>query len=41
MGIGPGGLPSDFELFKLNDPMQRGRMTQEAIEDLGRIERSR
>ncbi|MGH6944408.1 MAG: LLM class flavin-dependent oxidoreductase [Geminicoccaceae bacterium] len=32
MGIGPGGLPSDFELFHLDDPMERGRMMQEAID---------
>ncbi len=37
MGIGPGGLPSDFELFQLNDPMQRGRMTQEAIDIILKI----
>ena len=27
MGIGPGGLPSDFELFHLDDAMARGKMT--------------
>ena len=37
MGIGPGGLPSDFELFKLNDAMQRGRMTKEAIDIILKI----
>ncbi len=40
MGIGPGGLPSDFELFHLEDPMARGRMTLEFDrhhpQDLGR-----
>ena len=29
MGIGPGGLPSDFELFGLADAMARGQMTLE------------
>jgi alkanesulfonate monooxygenase SsuD/methylene tetrahydromethanopterin reductase-like flavin-dependent oxidoreductase (luciferase family) len=30
LGIGPGGLVSDFELFKLNDPAARNRMVVEA-----------
>ncbi len=34
MGIGPGGLPSDFELFHLNDPMERGKMTLESIDTI-------
>jgi alkanesulfonate monooxygenase SsuD/methylene tetrahydromethanopterin reductase-like flavin-dependent oxidoreductase (luciferase family) len=34
MGIGPGGLPSDFELFGLEDPMTRGKMTLESIETI-------
>ena len=37
MGIGPGGLPSDFELFQLNDPMDRGKMTLESIETILKI----
>jgi alkanesulfonate monooxygenase SsuD/methylene tetrahydromethanopterin reductase-like flavin-dependent oxidoreductase (luciferase family) len=37
MGIGPGGLPSDFELFHLDDPMERGRMTNEAIDIILKI----
>jgi alkanesulfonate monooxygenase SsuD/methylene tetrahydromethanopterin reductase-like flavin-dependent oxidoreductase (luciferase family) len=37
MGIGPGGLPSDFELFHLNDPMVRGKMTLESIDIILKI----
>ena len=37
MGIGPGGLPSDFELFGLNDDMTRGKMTLESIETILQI----
>ena len=34
MGIGPGGLPSDFELLGLEDAMTRGKMTLESIETI-------
>ena len=37
MGIGPGGLPSDFELFHLEDAMARGRMTLESIDIILKI----
>ena len=37
MGIGPGGLPSDFELFGLDDAMARGKMTLESIETILKI----
>jgi alkanesulfonate monooxygenase SsuD/methylene tetrahydromethanopterin reductase-like flavin-dependent oxidoreductase (luciferase family) len=37
MGIGPGGLPSDFELFHLEDPMARGKMTLESIDMILKI----
>ena len=37
MGIGPGGLPSDFELFGLDDAMARGKMTLELIETILKI----
>ena len=37
MGIGPGGLPSDFELFHLDDPMVRGKMTLESIDTILKI----
>ncbi len=37
MGIGPGGLPSDFELFHLEDPMARGKMTLELIDIILKI----
>ena len=37
MGIGPGGLPSDFELFHLEDHMARGRMTLELIDIILKI----
>jgi alkanesulfonate monooxygenase SsuD/methylene tetrahydromethanopterin reductase-like flavin-dependent oxidoreductase (luciferase family) len=37
MGIGPGGLPSDFELFHLEDHMARGRMTLESIDIILKI----
>jgi len=32
MGIGPGGLSSDIEIFDVGDPARRGRMTREAID---------
>lgn len=32
MGVGPGGLVSDLEMFALGDPQARPRMTQEAID---------
>lgn len=32
LGIGPGGLPSDFELFGNTDPMQRGKRMLESID---------
>jgi alkanesulfonate monooxygenase SsuD/methylene tetrahydromethanopterin reductase-like flavin-dependent oxidoreductase (luciferase family) len=32
LGIGPGGLPSDFELFGLEDAGQRAEMMRESIE---------
>ena len=31
-GIGPGGLTSDFELYKRTEPMERGRSMLEAID---------
>jgi alkanesulfonate monooxygenase SsuD/methylene tetrahydromethanopterin reductase-like flavin-dependent oxidoreductase (luciferase family) len=37
MGIGPGGLPSDFELFHLEDAMARGKMTLESIDIILKI----
>jgi alkanesulfonate monooxygenase SsuD/methylene tetrahydromethanopterin reductase-like flavin-dependent oxidoreductase (luciferase family) len=37
MGIGPGGLPSDFELFGLDDPLARGKMTLESIDTILKI----
>ena len=37
MGIGPGGLPSDFELFHLDDAMVRGKMTLELIDIILKI----
>jgi alkanesulfonate monooxygenase SsuD/methylene tetrahydromethanopterin reductase-like flavin-dependent oxidoreductase (luciferase family) len=37
MGIGPGGLPSDFELFGLEDAMARGKMTLESIDTILKI----
>ena len=37
MGIGPGGLPSDFELFHLDDAMARGKMTLESIDIILKI----
>ncbi|WP_137180564.1 LLM class flavin-dependent oxidoreductase [Roseomonas sp. AR75] len=32
LGIGPGGLPSDFELFGNTEPMQRGRRMLESMD---------
>jgi alkanesulfonate monooxygenase SsuD/methylene tetrahydromethanopterin reductase-like flavin-dependent oxidoreductase (luciferase family) len=37
MGIGPGGLASDFELFGNTDPIARGRRMLEAIDIIQRI----
>ena len=37
MGIGLGGLPSDFELFHLDDAMARGKMTLESIDIILKI----
>ncbi|MBM3527543.1 MAG: LLM class flavin-dependent oxidoreductase [Alphaproteobacteria bacterium] len=37
MGIGPGGLISDFELFKLNDHPARYRMVDEAMDMIEKI----
>ncbi len=34
LGIGPGGLPSDFELFGNTDPMQRGKRMLESIDTI-------
>jgi alkanesulfonate monooxygenase SsuD/methylene tetrahydromethanopterin reductase-like flavin-dependent oxidoreductase (luciferase family) len=34
LGIGPGGLPSDFELFGNTDPMQRGKRMLEAMDTI-------
>ena len=36
-GIGPGGSPGDFEMFKLNDPSERPKMMQESIDTILRI----
>jgi alkanesulfonate monooxygenase SsuD/methylene tetrahydromethanopterin reductase-like flavin-dependent oxidoreductase (luciferase family) len=37
MGVGPGGLISDFELFKLTDHGARNRMVVEAVDMIQRI----
>jgi alkanesulfonate monooxygenase SsuD/methylene tetrahydromethanopterin reductase-like flavin-dependent oxidoreductase (luciferase family) len=37
MGIGPGGLSSDFEVFKVGDPQRRGAMMRESIEQILRL----
>lgn len=37
LGIGPGGLPSDWELFGNTDPMQRGKRMLEAMETIQAI----
>ena len=37
MGIGPGGLPSDFELFGQTDPIARGKRMLEVIDIIQRI----
>lgn len=37
MGIGPGGLSSDFELFQVGDPRRRGAMMRESIDQILRI----
>ena len=36
-GIGPGGSPGDFEMFKLNNPPDRPKMMQESIETILKI----
>ena len=36
-GIGPGGSPGDFEMFKLSNPPDRPRMMQESIETILQI----
>jgi alkanesulfonate monooxygenase SsuD/methylene tetrahydromethanopterin reductase-like flavin-dependent oxidoreductase (luciferase family) len=36
-GIGPGGSPGDFEMFKLSNPPDRPKMMQESIETILRI----
>ena len=36
-GIGPGGSPGDFEMFKLNNPADRPKMMQESIETILKI----
>ena len=36
-GIGPGGSPGDFEMFKLSNPPDRPRMMQESIETILKI----
>jgi len=37
LGIGPGGLPSDFELFGLNDPPERGQRMLDCLDIMQRI----
>ena len=37
LGVGPGGLISDFELFKLTDHAARNRMVVEAVDMIERI----
>ena len=37
LGIGPGGLASDFELFACTDPIARGKRMVEAIDIIQRI----
>ena len=37
MGIGPGGLPSDFELFGLDDPPMRGQRMLDCLDLVQRI----
>jgi len=37
LGVGPGGLLSDFELFKLTDHVARYRMVAEAVDMIERI----
>ena len=36
-GIGPGGLPSDFELFGLDDPPERGQRMLDTLDLIQRI----
>lgn len=37
LGIGPGGLSTDFELFEKTDPMTRGKMMIESIDTILKI----
>jgi alkanesulfonate monooxygenase SsuD/methylene tetrahydromethanopterin reductase-like flavin-dependent oxidoreductase (luciferase family) len=37
LGIGPGGLPSDFELFGLDDPPERGQRMLDCLDVIQRI----
>ena len=37
ISIGPGGLPSDFELFGVTDPATRGKRMMESIDIILRI----
>ena len=37
LGVGPGGLPSDFELFGLDDPPERGRRMLDTLDLIKRI----
>jgi alkanesulfonate monooxygenase SsuD/methylene tetrahydromethanopterin reductase-like flavin-dependent oxidoreductase (luciferase family) len=37
MGIGPGGLSTDFELFERSDPMTRGKMMIECVDTVLKI----
>lgn len=37
MGIGPGGLSTDFELFENTDPMTRGKMMIECVDMVQKI----
>ena len=37
LGVGPGGLMSDFELFKLTDHNARNRMVVEAVDMIEKI----
>ena len=37
LGIGPGGLPSDFELFGLDDPPMRGQRMLDTLDLIQRI----
>lgn len=37
LGVGPGGLPSDFELFGLDDPPERGQRMLDTLDLIQRI----